>query len=307
MILKSPICHFYKLSNQKLFYLKQLMYYLNLKKHISNIEKKDLIKFFLYTTIFTVLFFGYNKAISPKNQVEYYSAPKDSVKYFNLEKQDKPQEFYLWKKDLYKPLLSLSYNPNNSKIDEYLIKSINLHADSNKFREKITPLNLVIDLLRSEPRWQVSWWKLILSWKMTDLRESIKVFVHELGHIVDLYYLSNFADYDPSNNFYNISWISYNIKHKNAKLWDFVSWYAITNKYEDFAESFSFYIFHNEEFYKRAIGNDVLMKKYNFFKKQIFDNSEFRNTSFERVKLASYNWDSTKIWINLKKYLYYIK
>lgn len=88
---------------------------------------------------------------------------------------------------------------------------------------------------------------------------------------------------------------------------DFLSGYALTNKYEDFAESFTFYVFHNDEFKARAIKNLMIARKYNFFKKYVFINSEFANTNFEYGKIAFYNWDSTKINISLKKYLYYIR
>ena len=33
---------------------------------------------------------------------------------------------------------------------------------------------------------------------------------------------------------------------------DFVSWYAMTNKYEDFAESFTYYILHNKDFLNKT-------------------------------------------------------
>ncbi|HBA44948.1 TPA: hypothetical protein DEG21_03710 [Patescibacteria group bacterium] len=59
-----------------------------------------------------------------------------------------------------------------------------------------------------------------------------------------------------------------------------MSGYSLSNKYEDFAESFVFYIFHNEEFLRRAKTNYSIKLKYNFFKNYIFSESEFNNTSF---------------------------
>jgi hypothetical protein len=88
---------------------------------------------------------------------------------------------------------------------------------------------------------------------------------------------------------------------------DFLSGYALSNKYEDFAESFTFFVFHNEEFKRRAVKNIMLARKYNFFKKYVFIGNEFENTSFEYNQIAYYNWDGTKIPFNLKKYLYYIR
>ncbi len=91
------------------------------------------------------------------------------------------------------------------------------------------------------------------------------------------------------------------------KMGDFVSGYALSNKYEDFAESFSFYVFHNEDFAARAVKNTILSKKYDFFKKHVFDEDEFIGTSFGNGVLKSYNWDTTRVPIDMKKYLYYIK
>jgi hypothetical protein len=61
---------------------------------------------------------------------------------------------------------------------------------------------------------------------------------------------------------------------------DFLSGYALTNKYEDFAESFTFYVFHNEDFRSRAQKNLMIARKYNFFRKYVFINTEFADTSF---------------------------
>jgi hypothetical protein len=46
----------------------------------------------------------------------------------------------------------------------------------------------------------------------------------------------------------------------------------MTNKYEDFAESFTYYVLHNNDFYSKAKKSDILMNKYNFFKNNIFKN-----------------------------------
>lgn len=91
------------------------------------------------------------------------------------------------------------------------------------------------------------------------------------------------------------------------KMGDFVSGYALSNKYEDFAESFSFYVFHNDTFQERASKNTSLRKKYDFFKTYVFDQEEFIGTSFGDAVLKSYNWDTTRIPVDIKKYLYYIK
>lgn len=272
---------------------------------LKSLTRSDFIKFLVYFIFFSVMFFISEKAKSPEWQLyDLNSASKENKSVFI----DLSDNYELWNKEnQQKPILTLEFNPDNVKIDENLIKWLKLNIESKVFKNKVTPLNLTIDSVRTNPRWQVLWWKLILSWNIKDIKESIKVFVHELWHIVDLYFLSNIWDYDPSENFYNISRVSYNTKKTWSRLNDFVSWYSLTNKYEDFAESFSFYIFHNEEFKKRAKDNFVLQKKYNFFENYIFINNEFSGTFFENSSIKAYNWDSTKITINLKKYLYYIK
>ena len=269
-------------------------------------SRNDIIKFVIYTSIFFTLLFGTQKVFSPEWYMSFYSA--ENERKLNTSNSTYDSEKYeLWKKIEIKPLLSIIINPTDSKVDDKLMKSIKFNAESRFFKEKVTPLEITLEWLRKEPRWQVVWNKLILSTKMWDLRESVKVFVHELWHIVDLHYLPNMWDYDPSENFYNISWVSYKVKKKDSKLDDFVTWYALTNKYEDFAESFTFYVFHNDDFRMKASKNKIIAKKYEFFSKYIFVDKEFRYTWFNTSPITAYNWDSTKIYVNLKKYLYYIR
>ncbi|MDD2487315.1 MAG: putative zinc-binding metallopeptidase [Candidatus Gracilibacteria bacterium] len=266
------------------------------------IEKNDVIKFGLYTIVFLLLFIGYNKANSPLSEYNLNSASTETMK-----SSSAFDSFETGKKKQEKPYLSISFKPDYLKVDDTLMKTLKLNIDSKYFKDKITPLDLVIDGNRIEPRGQVSGNKLILSSKIKMKDETVKVFMHELGHILDLYYLNDDDGFDVSDEFYRISWIAYNIKKKDAKIGDFVSGYALSNKYEDFAESFIFYIFHNEDFALKAKKNKILKNKYNFFNKYIFMNDEFFDTSFGNTTLKSYNWDSTKIGINLKKYLYYVR
>lgn len=269
-------------------------------------NKYDIIKFIIYFTFFIFLFSAFQIANSPVWEVTYNSATDINKTEVDTD-EDSISNFVIWKKATKKPSLTISFNPDYIKIDTYLMDSLKLNVNSKYFKEKVVPLDLTVDSTRIEPRGQVVWKKLIISGKIKNLKESVKVFVHELWHIIDLHYLQNLWDYDPSENFYNISWLSYQVKKKNAKLEDFVSWYALTNKYEDFAESFCFYVFHNEEFKLRAKKNLIIARKYNFFSKYVFASNDFQNTYFENTSISSYNWDTTKIWINLKKYLYYIK
>lgn len=109
-----------------------------------------------------------------------------------------------------------------------------------------------------------------LSEKVVRDGEFIKLFVHELGHYIDIYVLVNIAGEDVSHYFYEVSWENSTVKKSGEGISSFVSGYALTNQYEDFAESFTFYIFHNEDFAERALKNESLRKKYLFFSKYAF-------------------------------------
>lgn len=276
----------------------------------------DSLKFFIYTTLFFLLFFGYNKASGP-----YYETTYDSASIFN---QELPAETLVPeqsvdtsvtpltrsnkdRKNIQKDPLTIAFNPDYVKIDGNVVEQLKEIIHSSYFQSKVTPLDLVLDAERVEPRGQVVGNKLILSTAISNDSEQLKVFVHELGHIVDIFYLKKWIFADPSDIFYNIAWESFNTKKKGQKISDFVSGYALSNKYEDFAESFAFYVFHNEDFARLAKTDAFLQQKYDFFRKYVFDSDAFVGTSFETDSLKPYNWDTTKISIDTRKYLYYIQ
>jgi hypothetical protein len=276
-----------------------------------SIDRLDVVKFILLMTIFAFSFSAYNSAYSPVVETTYNSASifsheQKSIELFGWNGDDESVQVPAEVKEIEN--LVISFRPENITIDDSLLEKIKTNAESKIFSSKISPLHLLVDTIRKEPRGQVSGNTLILSGKISGESESLKVFVHELGHIVDIYYLPTHEDgADLSNDFYSISWLDYNVKKKDAIIWDFVSGYALSNKYEDFAESFAFYVFHNDEFARRAKSNPSLQDKYDFLKNNVFLNNEFFSTNFASEKLRSYNWDVTKIPVNVKKYLYYIQ
>lgn len=155
-------------------------------------------------------------------------------------------------------------------------------------------------------------------WKMKDgivkifgvdglpINEFLAVSIHEFAHFVDIYFLEKKVLKDVSNEFYDISWE----KTKIIKSWeeqkDFVSWYALTNKYEDFAESFTYFILHNADFVEKSKESISLQKKYAFFEKYLFQEGEFSGTDFsEKNKVENYYRDITKIDFSLEKLLRY--
>ena len=166
-------------------------------------------------------------------------------------------------------------------------------------------LSIIIDANQREPRGKMQWHTITISWHIQKEGEFLKLLIHEIGHYVDIYILvgTTFSP-DASNGFYDISWIGTSIKKSNETLSSFVSGYAASNRYEDFAESFVFYIFHNREFADRAVRNDSLRQKYLFFSENIFPTWVFVDTDFRIGKIPSYLWDTTKIPISVQKYLY---
>ena len=82
----------------------------------------------------------------------------------------------------------------------------------------------------------------------------------------------------------------------------------MTNKYEDFAESLTYYILHNGDFYIKSKKSYILQKKYNFFKNILFDNNNFINTDFSKNNvIKNYYRDITKIEFSTKNFLHYLK
>ena len=179
---------------------------------------------------------------------------------------------------------------------------------SSKFHDKVTPLAVDIVEDRTEPRGRMTMDSVSVIVSIPSESESLRVFVHELWHVIDIHYLQEWTFWkDPSEYFYTISWKDHQTKKPGQSYENFVSGYAMTNKYEDFAESFSEYVFANENFRAIAKKNPVLQKKYDFFKNRLFQDEEFIGTDFETEERKAYIWDTTKMSIAVNKYLYYIK
>lgn len=186
-----------------------------------------------------------------------------------------------------------------------LIEQI-LSKDSLQFG--YNALSIIIDASQTEPRGKMTGKKITLSSTILKESEFVQLLLHEIGHYVDIYMLINTAYHDDSSSqFYTISWKNKNTKKPNETIQSFISWYAATNQYEDFAESFTFYMFHNREFADRALRNESLRQKYIFFAENVFMQGEFSDTDFRTGNIPSYFWDTTKIPISVKKYLYSLK
>ena len=135
--------------------------------------------------------------------------------------------------------------------------------------------------------------------------------IHECGHVTDLGGLRGskgggtttfvdgntqiFAD-DPSVIFYLSSWAdAATIKHRSITK-DFVSGYAQSDPFEDFAESFAFFALHQNEFKVIAKRSRVLQAKYDFMDRVLFTGTQ-EIAEGQSIRKVSKNipWDVTKL------------
>jgi Txe/YoeB family toxin of Txe-Axe toxin-antitoxin module len=152
--------------------------------------------------------------------------------------------------------------------------------------------------------------KLILHTKSIENQEElISVFIHEMGHITDLGVLrslnggkTEFRDgdipifaKDESVDFYRISWAGATVQKPESLRSDFVSGYALTNCFEDFAESYLFYRLHGEKFRFLAKNSQKLRKKYDFLRTKVFHRKEFQTQKLLTRDFDPLIWDATKL------------
>lgn len=146
--------------------------------------------------------------------------------------------------------------------------------------------------------------------------ELVGVLVHEMGHIHDTGVLggsmwsskSEFMDGskpvksdDPSVDFYRLSWQNDTTLKATASEEDFVSGYAMTDPFEDFSESYAYYILHGTEFRQLAKENAVLQAKYKFLKERVLDGKEYVNGE-EVVDVKTRHYDVTVLPYDMAKF-----
>jgi len=144
------------------------------------------------------------------------------------------------------------------------------------------------------------------------------VMVHEIGHVVDTGLktgtsksgTSEFSDGnvsvykdDMSLRFYRISWKNENDKKDNFQNQDFVTGYAKSDPFEDFAESYNFYILHGKQFREMAKTNNSLNRKYLFMKYFIFAGKEYDNDPYTIVNAYDRPYDATLLSYDSAKFL----
>lgn len=220
----------------------------------------------------------------------------------------KEKEIEIEKPDL---KLNFVYNPNS--LESFLYESGKKDNINNFLLSKnISSDNLDLQVNFNENtdwiRWKFKDWVIYLFWVLKEENDKLlAVFIHEFWHYIDIVHFDNFW-YDESDNFYNISWDSTRVLKWWQKVSDFVSWYAMTNKYEDFAESFIYYVIHNKSFAKKAEKSEFLKKKYDFFSQRLFTDWSFKETDFwKSEEILDYYRDITKIDYFLENFLNYLK
>ena len=136
-----------------------------------------------------------------------------------------------------------------------------------------------------------------------------RVFIHEIGHVIDLGVLtasnkeiaSDFRDgvniiyqSDPSLLFYELCWLDEYTPNGNCNDLDFVSEYSQTDVFEDFAESYLLFVENNASFLEMTQESEVLAKKYNFLAQYVFSNN-FKKTPLVTLPRGERVWDLTLV------------
>jgi len=142
------------------------------------------------------------------------------------------------------------------------------------------------------------------------------VLIHEMGHIVDLGVLEGSEDAgksvfrdgstsiyqnDPSVEFYQISWQNSYTRKTGSDDLDFVTGYAKTDPFEDFAESYSFYLLQGDSFREMSKYNSKIAEKYEFMKENVFDGVEYDLSDELPDLVFTRNYDSTILEYDLDK------
>lgn len=245
-----------------------------------------------------------------QNALKTMSAPKaeeaikkiETIQQITLESRPEWQDavpaentFTPAESEIFTTPVDIQINPKNAAAPAGYTSMIHTVTEWPYFRDTLWNFPIIIDTKRVSPRGQVYNETVTLSATMTSLTEASKVLVHELGHMIDIYFLKSRSGHaDPSSLFYDISWTEPTVMRSDMTSTSFISGYSATNQYEDFAESFAFYVFHNKDFQRRAQSEAALKEKYDFLQQYVFWDL-FSGTSYEKSTIPKTFWDVTKI------------
>lgn len=190
----------------------------------------------------------------------------------------------------------------------YLLDAISSYLKIPSIKRSIQNLSILLFPEDTHTRWRMFRERIYLySLDRIPRSEVFSVFIHEFWHYYDIYWLTPTRFWNLSERFYEISWQDTDIIRAWQWVSDFVSWYAMTNMYEDFAESYTYFVLHNSAFREKKQQNPVLAQKYEFFETYAFPDQEFFRRNFSTdSRILPYYWDITKIEIDVEKFLQYI-
>lgn len=194
----------------------------------------------------------------------------------------------------------------------YLLK--NLDANIKRWSNPSETLTaMLINEKKWSRRWSANWDTITVNvWWMEYDNEFFQVISHEMGHIIDLWWLKwksakkskvftefnkeVFSIDDPSIEYYKYSWSSEKVRKTWMTREDFCSGYWMSDPFEDFAECHNLYLNHHDYFRHIAFANDTVKNKYNFFSNlygwKYINDSEARYESWADSYRA---WDTTKL------------
>lgn len=240
-----------------------------------------------------------SQSIAKEEDLTSTGAEVVSIGYANIEIKKTEDEL----KDLY-PQLNISGDLKDGRMD--LIKALLLDLPADKLQNLY---NLKITQIKGTNRGLGGANMVIINdYELSD-EEFISVLVHELGHAVDLGGIqgspvskkSAFNDgpnpiytNDLSLLYYAYSWDDTSKQNNTAEHLDFVSGYAMTDPFEDFAESFTYYYLHNYDFKVLAQNNAKLALKYSYIRDYVFDGKELQ-TGVGESNPNKRVWDITKL------------
>lgn len=172
-------------------------------------------------------------------------------------------EKYNYTKMIGKIVQFIDDNGTQDKNIKQVITDIKINKDEGSRRGYATRDSIVFNL-----------------WSVQSNKEFIELTTHEMGHIIDLWYIQwswfkkdkNYTEFgkavfainDLSLSFYKISRDKETIRKAEAKKKNFCSGYGMSDPFEDFSECFNLYINHNIFFREIAKTDTILKKKYNF-------------------------------------------
>lgn len=224
--------------------------------------------------------------------------------------------------DSQKPAVSVSFSTRNMEDGKRFLNSIKTNQIETALKKlpvehAASVKKIILDYSEKANRGLGGNSMIILRAVNMDAEEMIGVLIHEIGHNVDYAALapvkeekkSAFKDgdltlyeTDPSLDFYRVSWASTDTRKKTAINTDFVSGYAMTDPFEDFAETYAYYVLHNKDFKVLAATSDALHAKYEFMKYRVFNEVEF-DTGDGLVKAENRPWDVTVLSYDINQFL----